>query len=189
MSDNNHAIIYENMRKVLEDFFEKSNLLKLQEYQPVKLTQENQSLKEKLDIALKENELLREQVKVLSEPEELNIKENTILSLRAEIKRLQEKHEKENESIQQVLMENANNLKELSSEKANVEMQIKALNSTIKEKERALADLGELHSQEIARLKAEAEEQLKKSEEEKVRISEEWRKKLEELKKPWWKFQ
>ncbi|MEQ8190938.1 MAG: hypothetical protein ABRQ39_23425 [Candidatus Eremiobacterota bacterium] len=86
-------------------------------------------------------------------------------------------------------MENANNLRELSSEKANVEMQIKALNSTIKEKERALADLGELHSQEIARLKAEAEEQLKKSEEEKVRISEEWRKKIEELKKPWWKFQ
>ncbi|MEQ8172839.1 MAG: hypothetical protein ABRQ38_28410, partial [Candidatus Eremiobacterota bacterium] len=86
-------------------------------------------------------------------------------------------------------MENASNLKELLSEKVNIEIQIKSLNSTIKEKEQALADLNELHRQEIKRLKEEGEKQKKQAEEEKVKISEEWRKKVEELKKPWWKFQ
>ncbi len=191
MSDNNHAIIYENMRKVLEDFFEKSNLLKpLEEkFLTDKLRQENESLKEKLETALTENELLRKEVQLLAGPEELQIKENTISLLRCELEYQQKKYRKENESIQEVLMENANNLKELLSEKAKIEMQIKALNSTIKEKERALIDISELHSQEIERLKAQGEELKKQAEEEKAKIAEEWRKKLEELKKPWWKFQ
>jgi len=191
MSDNNHAIIYENMRKVLEDFFEKSNLLKpLEEkFLTDKLRQENESLKEKLETALTENELLRKEVQLLAGQEELQIKENTISLLRCELEYQQKKYRKENESIQEVLMENANNLKELLSEKANIEMQIKALNSTIKEKERALIDISELHSQEIERLKAQGEELKKQAEEEKAKIAEEWRKKLEELKKPWWKFQ
>jgi hypothetical protein len=189
MSDDNQAIIYENMRKVLEEFFEKSHLMKsLEEQLAGKLTQENQCLKQKLETLLQENELLREEVKLLAGPAELETKDNTILLLRGELKSQQEKHQKENESIQQVLMENANNLKELSSEKTNIEIQIKALNSTIREKERALADLNELHNQEIERVKSEAEEQRKQTEKENLKIAEAWSKKVEELKKPWWKF-
>lgn len=191
MSDNNHAIIYENMKKALEDFFEKSNLLKpLEEnFLADKLKQENQYLKDRVNMLLQENELLRKQITGPSEPEELQIKENTISMLKCELQYQQEKYRKETESIQQVLMENASNLKELLSEKVNIEIQIKSLNSTIKEKEQALADLNELHRQEIKRLKEEGEKQKKQAEEEKVKISEEWRKKVEELKKPWWKFQ
>lgn len=189
MSDNNHAIIYENMRKVLEEFFEKSQLLKPDKRLEDKLIQENQYLKERLDTVLQENELLKKEIKLLADPAEMERKDNTILILHSELKSQQEKHQKENESIQQVLMENANNLKELSSEKANIELQIKTLNSTIKEKERALTDLNELHSQEIERLKSEGEEHRKQAEEEKLKIAEAWRKKVEELKRPWWKFQ
>ena len=191
MSDNNQAIIYETMRKVLEEFFEKSQLQKPMEEQFLagKLTQENQYLKQRLETVLQENELLREQVKLMTGPAELEIKDNTILLLQGELKSQQEKYQKENESIQQVLMENANNLKELSSEKATIELQIKALDSTIKEKERALADLHELYRQEIEKLKTEAEEQRKQTEEEKLKIAEAWKKKVEEMKKPWWKFQ
>ena len=195
MLDNNrknHRIVNENMKEVLEEFFEKSQLMKPLEEESLflseKLTGENQYLKQKLETLLHENELLREEVKLLAGPADLVTKNNTILLLMGKLKSQQEKYQKESESIQQVLMENANNLKELSSEKANIEMHIKALNSTIKEKELALTDLNELHSQEIRRLKAESEEQRKQAEEEKVKIAEAWSKKVEELKKPWWKF-
>ncbi|MEQ8192694.1 MAG: hypothetical protein ABRQ39_32310, partial [Candidatus Eremiobacterota bacterium] len=85
------------------------------------------------------------------------------------------------ESIQKILLDNANNLKELATEKAKIEIQLKDQNSTIKEKERALKELQEIHQKEIEQLK-------QQSEEEKKAIAEAWRKEMEENKKPWWKF-
>jgi hypothetical protein len=96
------------------------------------------------------------------------------------------------ESIHQLLLDNANNLKELVTEKTKIETQLKEQNSTIKEKEHALKENFEIHRQEIEKLKLQAEEEksmlIAQVEEEKKQIAEAWKKELDLAKKPWWKF-
>jgi len=124
-----------------------------------------------------ENELLREQVKALPGPAELETKENIILLLQKE----KEEQIRKAEGLNQVLLDNANNIKELAKEKDNFQSALKEQEATIREKERALKDLEELH-------RAELEQALKQAEEEKKQIVDIWKKELEEAKKPWWKF-
>ncbi|MEQ8223740.1 MAG: hypothetical protein ABRQ37_15610 [Candidatus Eremiobacterota bacterium] len=96
------------------------------------------------------------------------------------------------ESIQQILLDNANNIKELAKEKDNFQAVLKKHEATIKEKERALKDIEELRRQELEQLKKQAEEEKAKlkaeAEEEKKQIAEAWKKEVELAKKPWWKF-
>ncbi|MEQ8192401.1 MAG: hypothetical protein ABRQ39_30830 [Candidatus Eremiobacterota bacterium] len=96
------------------------------------------------------------------------------------------------ESIQQILLDNANNIKALAKEKDNFQSVLKEHEATIKEKERALKELDELRRQELEKLKQEHEKKLKlmsdSAEKEKIEIVEAWKKKTEELERPWWKF-
>jgi len=124
-----------------------------------------------------ENELLREQVKALPGPAELETKENIILLLQKE----KEEQIRKAEGLNQVLLDNANNIKELAKEKDNFQSRLKEQEATIKEKEKALKELEELH-------RAKLEQALKQAEEEKKQIVDIWKKELEEAKKPWWKF-
>lgn len=175
-----------------------------------KLTNENQFLKQRLETVLEENKQLNEQLKALPGPAESIqqiITENTqnLNLLQKEKEELEQKLKQEieeksrakteaeealkqlkelpapAESIQKILLDNANNLKELATEKAKIEIQLKDQNSTIKEKERALKELQEIHQKEIEQLKLQ-------SEEEKKLIAEAWRKEMEQNKKPWWKL-
>ena len=96
------------------------------------------------------------------------------------------------ESIQQILLDNANNIKALAKEKDNFQSVLKENEATIKEKEKALKELDELHRQELEELKQEHEKKLKlmsaSAEKEKMEIVEAWKNKTEELERPWWKF-
>jgi excisionase family DNA binding protein len=156
-----------------------------------KLSTENQFLKDRLETLRQENELLREQVKILPAPADLENKESAILKLQKEkedllssaeiIQKEKEEQIRKAEGLNQVLLDNANNIKELTKEKDNFQTVIKEHEATIREKERALKDLEELHRQEL-------EQALKQAEEEKKQIAEVWKKELEEAKRPWWKF-
>jgi hypothetical protein len=66
-------------------------------------------------------------------------------------------------------------------EPADIETQVKELNSTIQEKEQAFNNMQVMHRQEVDRLKAEGE--LREKE-----IADRWRVEVETLKKPWYKF-
>ncbi|MEQ8223632.1 MAG: helix-turn-helix domain-containing protein, partial [Candidatus Eremiobacterota bacterium] len=120
-----------------------------------------------------ENELLREQIKALPGPVELENKENIILLLQKE----KEEQTRKTEGLNQVLLDNANNIKELTKEKDNFQSTLKEQEATIREKERALKDLEEIHRVE-----------LELAEKKQMEISEAWKKELELAKKPWWKF-
>lgn len=124
-----------------------------------------------------ENELLREQVKALPGPAELETKENIILLLQKE----KEEQIRKTEGLNQVLLDNANNIKELTRERDNFQSVLKELEATIKEKETSQKELEELHRIQL-------EQALKQAEEEKKQIVDIWKKELEEAKKPWWKF-
>lgn len=95
------------------------------------------------------------------------------------------------ESIHQILLDNANNIKELAKEKDSFQSVLKEHEATIKEKERALKDIEELRRQELEQVKKQAEEKEAKikaeAEEREKQIAEAWKKELEEAKKPWWK--
>jgi len=285
-----NANLKESMREVIEEFFEvkQSQLMKPIEEQALYrlgiLETEVKHLLAEKETLRHENELLREQVKALPGPGELETKENTILLLQKEkedlltqveeyknlpekledtIQKLQSKedeikeletklkiekeetearllgekeeaikeHEKEAqkqkeelesklkaeeeekarakataeealkqlkelpapvESIQQILLDNANNIKELSKEKETFQSVLKEHEATIKEKERALKELEELRRQELEQIQKQAEEreaQLKKEAEDREKqIAEAWKKELDLAKKPWWKF-
>ncbi len=156
-----------------------------------KLSTENQFLKDRLETLRQENELLREQVKILPAPADLENKESAILKLQKEkedllsraetIQKEKEEQIRKAEGLNQVLLDNANNIKELTKEKDNFQTVLKEHEATIREKERALKDLEDLHRQEL-------EQALKQAEEEKKQIAEVWKKELEEAKRPWWKF-
>ncbi len=186
-------IVQENIKKVLEE--KQSQLIKpLEEHALVKygaIRKENEFLQQRLETLFQENEFLREQVKVLpdfqkeketykSQVELLEKEKAEILSKAESIQREKEEQIRKTEGLNQVLLDNANNLKELAGEKARIEIQLKEQNSTIKEKEHSLKELHELHRLEIERLKEEAEEREKQ-------IAEAWKKELEEARRPWWK--
>jgi len=168
-------IVKENIKKVIED--KQSQLMKPLEEQALfisgKLTQENLFLKAKVETLLQE----LEQYKALPGPAELETKENTILLLQKE----KEEQIRKAEGLNQVLLDNANNIKELAKEKDNFQSALKEQEATIREKERALKDLEEIH-------RAELEQALKQAEEEKKQIAEIWKKELEQAKRPWYKF-
>jgi hypothetical protein len=92
-----------------------------------------------------------------------------------------EEQNRKAEALNQVLLDNANNIKELTKEKDNFQSALKEQEATIREKERALKDLEELH-------RAELEQALKQAEEKQMEISEAWKKELELAKRPWYKF-
>jgi len=96
------------------------------------------------------------------------------------------------ESIQQILLDNANNIKELTKERDNFQSVLKENEATIKEKERALKELDELRRQELEDLKKQTDEEKARlkseAEEREKQIAEAWKKELELAKKPWWKF-
>lgn len=156
-----------------------------------KLSTENQFLKDRLETLRQENELLREQVKVLPAPADLENKENIILLLQKEkedllsraetIQKEKEEQIRKTEGLNQVLLDNANNITKLAKEKDSFQSALKEQEATIREKERALKDLEELH-------RAELEKALKQAEKKQIEISEAWKKELELAKRPWWKF-
>lgn len=80
----------ENIKTVIEEYFENktTQLMKPMEEQAIyiagKLSTENQFLKERLETLRHENEVLREQVKALPGPAELENKDNMILLLQRE---------------------------------------------------------------------------------------------------------
>ncbi|MEQ8225872.1 MAG: hypothetical protein ABRQ37_26405, partial [Candidatus Eremiobacterota bacterium] len=104
------------------------------------------------------------------------------LKARAEsIQKEKEEQIRKAEGFNQVLLDNANNIKELAKEKDKFQSVLKEHEATIKEKERALKDLEKLH-------RAELDQALKQAEEKQMEISEAWKKELELAKRPWWKF-
>jgi hypothetical protein len=141
------------------------------------LENEVKHLQAEKEVLRQENELLSEQVKALPVPAELDTKENIILLLQKE----KEEHIRKAEGLNQVLLDNANNIKELTKEKDNFQLVLKEHEATIREKERALKDLEELHRVEL-------EQALKQAEEKQMEISEAWKKELELAKRPWYKF-
>ncbi|MEQ8192574.1 MAG: helix-turn-helix domain-containing protein [Candidatus Eremiobacterota bacterium] len=173
MSNDNQMIINDNMRKVLEEFFEskQSQLMKPLEEQSIfvagKLTQENQFLKQRLETVLQENDLLREQIKALPLPAELENKDNMILIL-----------EKEKENILSKI-ETIEKEKEKQNTRHITEQQKQI--QELEEKEQKIKNIEELYKQKLEQAKIQAEEREKQ-------IAEAWRKELEDAKKPWWKF-
>lgn len=160
-----NRILQEEKKDLQNKFKAIPDLQKEKEILKVRLLQEKEQAIKELEVRLKQEE--KEKVRAKSKAEEA-IKQLTALPAPVE-------------SINQILLDNANNLKKLTSEKAKIEIQIKELDATVKEKELSLADLHKLHRQEIEKLKAESEESQKV-------LSEEWQKKVEELSRPWWKF-
>jgi len=201
--DDIKEIMIDNLKDVvttnkLQEFFEtkQSELVKPMEQQALyklgAVEKENIFLREKLEIIRQENELLQEQVKSLPNFQqekdthkaqvELLEKEKADLLSRAEtIKKEKEEQVRKAEGLNQVLLDNANNIKELTKEKDNFQLALKEQEATIREKERALKDLEELH-------RAELEQAEKQAEKKQMEISEAWKKELELAKKPWWKF-
>ncbi|MEQ8224365.1 MAG: hypothetical protein ABRQ37_18745 [Candidatus Eremiobacterota bacterium] len=159
---------------------EKEKALKEQEARLKAADEEAQRQKEELEAKLKVEE--EEKARAKSEAEEAQ-KQLQALPAPAE-------------SIQQILLDNANNIKELTKEKETFQSVFKEHEATIKEKERAMKELDELHRQELEALKKKAEEEKARlkveadaeKEKEKQEIAEAWKKELELARKPWWKW-
>ncbi len=160
---------------------------------PAQLEDTSQKLQEK------EEEIKVLEVKLQKEKEELEKKFKSESEEKARAKAEAEQALKQLtslpapvESIQQILLDNANNIKELSREKETFQSVLKENESTIKEKERALKELEEIRRQELEQVKKQAEEEkarlLEEKEKEKQEIAEAWKKELELAKRPWWKF-
>jgi len=133
------------------------------------LTKENQFLKERLETVLQENELLREQVKALPDLQTIQEKEKDLI-----IQIEMERKEKED------LKSTGETIRQEQEEKHRKELE------ELETREK------ELHRQELEQIKQEHERTLKlmseSAEKEKMEIVEAWKKKTEELERPWWKF-
>ncbi len=191
------SIPLEILKTAIKDVIEaeRAQLMKPLEDQSLyrlgRMEQENIFLKAKVETLLQE----LEQYKSLSGPVELEAwqKEKEDLLSRAEaIQKENEEHIRKAEGMNQVLLDNANNIKELAKEKDRLQSGFKEQEAIIKEKERALKELDELHQKELEQLQREQEKKLKlmsdSAEKEKIEIVEAWKKKTEELERPWWKF-
>ena len=144
-----------------------------------KIQLENQDLNNKLLYIQQEKE--KEINNKLSQIEILEKEKEDILSRAEIIQKEKEEQERKTEGLNQVLLDNANNIKELAKEKENFSSVLKEHESTIKEKERSLKDLDELHRQELEQVKKQAEE-------EKKAVIDECKKQLQEyINKPWYK--
>lgn len=132
------------------------------------LTKENQFLKERLETVLQENELLREQVKALPDLKTIQEKEKDLI-IQIELER---KEKEDLKSIGETIQR-----KQEEKLKQSEEIHRKEL---------------EAHRAELEKLKQEHERTLKlmseSAEKEKMEIVEAWKKKTEELERPWWKF-
>jgi len=176
-------ITKDNLRDVIQEFFEskQTQLMRPMEehafYIVGELKNEVKHLQAEKETLRQENEILKQQVKALPGPVELEQKENIILLLQKE----KEEQIRKAEGLNQVLLDNANNIKELAKERDNFQSALKEQEATIREKEKALKDLEELH-------RAELEKVLKQAEAKQIEISEAWKKELELAKRPWWKF-
>jgi len=164
-------IVQENIKKVLEE--KQSQLIKpLEEHALVKygaIRKENEFLKQRLETLFQENEFLREHVKVLpdfqkeketykSQVELLEKEKAEILSKAESIQREKEEQIRKTEGLNQVLLDNANNIKELTRERDNFQSVLKELEATIKEKETSQKELEELHRIQLEQALKQAEE-------------------------------
>ncbi len=147
-----------------------------------KIQIENQDLNNKLLIMQEEKEKETNDLQYkISQVEILEKEKEDLLSKAETIQKEKEEQIRKAEGLNQVLLDNANNIKELAKEKDNFQSALKEQEATIREKERALKDLEELH-------RAELEQVLKQAEKKQIEISEAWKKELELAKRPWWKF-
>ena len=112
---------------------------------------------------------------------DLQQEKEDLLSRAETIQKEKEEQIRKAEGLNQVLLDNANNITKLAKEKDSFQSALKEQEATIREKERALKDLEELH-------RAELEQVLKQAEKKQIEISEAWKKELELAKRPWWKF-
>ncbi|MEQ8225434.1 MAG: hypothetical protein ABRQ37_24155 [Candidatus Eremiobacterota bacterium] len=190
----NSIVTIENYKKAIEEVLEakQSQLMKPLEEQALYrcglLENEVKHLQAEKETIRQENELLREQVKILPDFQQkqetykiqINLLEKEKEDLKTKTEIIQKEKEEQNkkiESLNQALLDNANNIKELATEKDKFQSILKEHEATVKEKERAIKDIEEIHQQE-----------LKKLEEEKKQIAEAWKKELEQAKRPWYKF-
>ncbi|MEQ8191996.1 MAG: hypothetical protein ABRQ39_28785 [Candidatus Eremiobacterota bacterium] len=190
----NSIVTIENYKKAIEEVLEakQSQLMKPLEEQALYrcglLENEVKHLQAEKETIRQENELLREQVKILPDFQQkqetykiqINLLEKEKEDLKTKTEIIQKEKEEQNkkiESLNQALLDNANNIKELATEKDKFQSILKEHEATVKEKEQAIKDIEEIHQQE-----------LKKLEEEKKQIAEAWKKELEQAKRPWWKF-
>jgi len=176
-------ITKDNLRDVIQEFFEskQTQLMRPMEehafYIVGELKNEVKHLQAEKETLRQENEILKQQIKALPGPAELEQKEDIILLLQKE----KEEQIRKTEGLNQVLLDNANNIKELTKERENFQSALKEQEATIREKEKALKELEELHRAELGKV-------LKQAEEKQIEISEAWKKELELAKRPWWKF-
>lgn len=212
---NQGDILKETLKEVVRETIseERNQLMRPLEEQALylvgELKNEVKHLQAEKETLRHENELLREQVKALPGPGELESKDNIILLLQKETETIQkenEEHIRKAEGMNQVLLDNANNIKELSKEKEGFQSVLKENEATIREKERALKELEELRRQELEQVKKQAEErearllaQVEKdkielearlkaeSEEREKKIAEAWKKELELARRPWYR--
>jgi len=182
---------YKPLRSQLEDttrkLQEKEDALKEQE---VKLLQEKAEaearIKAEKEEANKQKEKLEEKIK--QEAEEKSMAKAEAEEALKQLKELPTPVE----SIHQILLDNANNIKELTEERDKFQTVLKEHEATIKEKEKILKDIEELRKHELEDLKKQTEEEKARlkseAEEREKQIAEAWKKELELAKKPWWKF-
>ncbi len=198
-------IVEETIQKYSKEF--KNNLMKPIEemalYKLGKLEEKLENISKEKEILLQENETLRNQLKALPDFQkeketyesqvEILEKEKKDLIYKAEtIQKEKDEQIRKTETLNQVLLDNANNIKELSKEKDKFQTALKEHEATIKEKEKILKDIEELRKQELEDLKKQTDEEKARlkseAEEREKQIAEAWKKELELAKKPWWKF-
>jgi predicted DNA-binding transcriptional regulator AlpA len=166
-SSASHMVITDSqLKNVIEEILltRQSQLMKPMEehalYLVGELKNEVKHLQAEKEALRQESEFLREQIKALPGPAELEKKESIILLLQKE-------------------KEDLNTIQKEKDTRHMVEQQKQI--QELKEKEQKIKDLEELHRTEM-------EQALKQAEEKQMEISEAWKKELEEAKKPWWKF-
>ena len=196
-TNRSESIPLEILKTAIKDVIEaeRGQLMKPLEDQALyrlgRMEQENIFLKAKVETLLQE----LDQYKSLPGPGELEawqIEKEDLLSRAEAIQKENKEYIRKAEGMNQVLLDNANNIKELAKEKDRLQSGFKEQEAIIKEKERALKELDELHQQELEQLRKEQEKKLKlmsdSAEKEKIEIVKAWKKKTEELERPWWKF-
>ncbi len=183
------------IQKSIDSYFEtkQTQLMKPIEEQAIYrlggLEKENLFLRQKVETLIQE----LEQYKAL--PWQIEERDEEIKSLEAKLKEEKEELFKKVEQQTKKLEEYKPlpaQLVDITRKLQEKEEQMKDLESMLKKEKdemelRLLQEKKAINEQE-ARRKAEFEQALKQAEEEKKQIAEVWKKELEEVRRPWWKF-